>query len=52
MFDIPETLIIVLSAVLLVLWTRHWLLYHQVERKTPKNSPQALPDEFSTARQK
>jgi hypothetical protein len=25
MFDIPETLIILLSAVLLVLWTRHWI---------------------------
>ena len=25
MFDIPETLIILLSAVLIVLWTRHWI---------------------------
>jgi hypothetical protein len=25
MFDVPEILIIVLSAVLLVLWTRHWI---------------------------
>jgi hypothetical protein len=25
MFDIPESLIIILSGVLLVVWTRHWI---------------------------
>jgi hypothetical protein len=27
--DIPETLIIALSMLLLVLWTRHWLAQHR-----------------------
>jgi len=29
MFDIPETLIIALTVLLLVLWTRHWLIVHR-----------------------
>jgi len=29
MFDIPETLIIILTIVLLVLWTRHWVIQHR-----------------------
>jgi hypothetical protein len=29
MFDIPETLIIALTTLLLVLWTRHWLVQHR-----------------------
>lgn len=28
-FDIPEALIIVLTTLLLVLWTRHWLVQHR-----------------------
>jgi hypothetical protein len=29
MLDIPETLIIFLTALLVVLWTRHWVLHHR-----------------------
>jgi len=29
MFDIPETLIVILTTLLLVLWTRHWVVQHR-----------------------
>jgi|HubBroStandDraft_6_1064221.scaffolds.fasta_scaffold1182079_2 hypothetical protein len=52
MVDIPEALIIALTLLLVVLWTRHWLLHHYDDRKTPKDSPRALSDEFGTMRTK
>jgi hypothetical protein len=52
MVDIPEALIIVLTLLLVVLWTRHWLLHHQFDRKIPKDTPRSLPDQFGTIRQK
>jgi hypothetical protein len=33
MLDIPEALIIALSALLAVLWTRHWLVYHAAHKR-------------------
>jgi hypothetical protein len=32
MLDIPEVLIIALTALLAVLWTRHWISHHQTGR--------------------
>jgi len=29
MIDIPELLIILLTALLAVLWTRHWMIHHR-----------------------
>jgi hypothetical protein len=29
MLDVPEVLIILLTTLLVVLWTRHWLLHHR-----------------------
>jgi hypothetical protein len=29
MIDIPELLIVLLTALLVVLWTRHWMLHHR-----------------------
>jgi hypothetical protein len=29
MLDIPEVLILLLSALLVVLWTRHWMIHHR-----------------------
>jgi len=29
MTDIPEVLIVLLTALLVVLWTRHWMLNHR-----------------------
>jgi len=36
MLDIPEALILALSALLVVLWTRHWLLHHHADPKTTR----------------
>ena len=36
MLDIPETLIIALTALLVVLLTRHWLLYHRADHQRRK----------------
>jgi hypothetical protein len=38
MFDIPMTLIILLTAALVVLWTRHWLSTHGLDRSKSNNN--------------
>ncbi|HEY3827542.1 MAG TPA: hypothetical protein VGL82_23475 [Bryobacteraceae bacterium] len=32
MLDIPETVIIILTVLLLFLWTRHWVTHHRGHR--------------------
>jgi hypothetical protein len=46
MFDTPEVLIILLTALLVVLWTRHWMIQrHAGQRKVqPRDTaPQPAP---------
>jgi hypothetical protein len=46
MLDIPEVLIMLLTALLVVLWTRHWMIHHRAgQTKNPVRDPakQAAP---------
>lgn len=46
MLDISEVLIMLLTALLVVLWTRHWMIHHRAgQTKNPVRDPakQAAP---------
>jgi hypothetical protein len=46
MLDIPEMLIIALTALLAVLWTRHWMLHHRAgeAKKSLRDSGRELAE--------